>query len=142
MKFPFFKRKAKSVCDTLKIEYEKFPEDNITALTVVKGNKILEMFEDEEADRIHNLLTGQYKHTPKEVTHWGWGHGYSTHKSDGIICTLVLHNDDEYGRSIDEVYITLDIGEIRKMIRTLQDFAKAYEPGDIVSDDQYCTKFE
>ena len=44
--------------DTLTIEYEEFPEDDITVLSVSRGDECLWMFEGKEARRIYKLLLG------------------------------------------------------------------------------------
>lgn len=44
--------------DVLTISYEEFPEENITVMTVGRGDEALWMFHDEQAKRIHRLLLG------------------------------------------------------------------------------------
>lgn len=47
--------------DKLTIEYEEFPEENITVLTVSKGDEAIWNFHDGEARAIYRLLTGESK---------------------------------------------------------------------------------
>ena len=47
--------------DNLTISYEEFPEEEITVLTVGKGDEAICMFHDEEAKAIYRLLTGEPK---------------------------------------------------------------------------------
>lgn len=42
---------------TLKIEYEVFEEDDITVLSVVENDTVLNMFEGEKAEEVYRFLT-------------------------------------------------------------------------------------
>lgn len=48
-----------SMCRKLMVAYEKFPEENITVLSVIEPEKdeVLNMFYDEEADEMLKKLT-------------------------------------------------------------------------------------
>ena len=45
--------------DNLTISYEEFPEENITVLTVSKGDEAIWTFRGGEAQAIYRLLTGE-----------------------------------------------------------------------------------
>lgn len=51
-----FARRAKTECDTLTLDYEKFIEDGLTVMTVRRGKQILAMFRDSEAEDLYNKL--------------------------------------------------------------------------------------
>lgn len=47
--------------DKLTIEYEEFPEDGITVLTVARGDEAIKMFQGDVAKFLYNSLIDKYK---------------------------------------------------------------------------------